>query len=1776
MKRKIIQGFLIAGLLLLQIGAVGVKAEESDPDSAGNRIEETEIESDVWEIPVIPDATEEIPGLSKTEMNLNETTGDGTWKFLYDIPDYTQPGGVPYPTETNQDFDFDSLAQRDWQKIKVPGEAVMQGFDILTNNEYYYQREITIPEEFAGNRILVRFDGVYCNARVWIDGKYIRTHVGGFTTWDCDITEYAEPGETVTMTVGVADLYSDTKGLWNPDGEMVSNPSHASAYAHHNIGGILRDVSLVALPKDSIARTYVNTDFDENFINADLEVTAQLSMESENATLTAELLDGEEVIVSGEMDFQKQADGMSQARKLIMTVENPKKWDAEHPNLYTLRTTLKVDGSTVQINEEKIGFREIQYGGMDGTDANKVYVNGKEVKLRGTCRHDVSDDLGRSMTREEAYEEAKAYKNANINFIRTSHYPASEHLLDACDELGIYVEQETAVCFQYSNVGRYEDYMAQFTEMIERDRNRPSILIWSMGNESNFSSITDSSGRNAIQDEKEYLDDVDRTRPRIFSWPDTGEPWDLTDLYSRHYADVQGDLGSSGKPVLHDEYAHVSCYNLEELKRDPNVRNFWGESIKMAWEKIFTSDGALGGALWGGIDDVFYLPEGTSERWSIHSDGPAAGYGEWGSVLDVYLREKPEAYLTKKAYSPVRVDEEDCTFTGGVLEIPVKNWFDHTNLNELEVEYTVGKDKERIRIEESVEPHSEGVITLAGISPEAVSADLKFYTSDGIMVDEYCIPLAEVRRQFTPAGENPPKLDETEEAITVSGEGFEVSFSKETGMISSAVISGTEEPLITGGPYLHVTGTELGAWIPDNGQGLSAVTEAGQAVITMNGHYENGPSVTFRVRISDNGIITSEYTLTSDPPAGRELQEVGISYDISPAMESVSWKRDGLYNVYPSDHIGRNEGTALKIREGSEENPDQYGKEPEWSWKDDMSNYFLYSENDPSGGLATVDFRAMRENIYYYDVNYGTGSDAPRISVESEKADVAARVDLSYDRVYVDDRDPAVQYTGSWQTYESGSDYNGTETYSTVAGDKCSFTFEGTGVRYIGAKQGNTGKVKVSVDGEFMAEIDTYSNLGSDLKQSTIYSIDGLEEGTHTIQLETSGGNADCIVVDGFEVLNDGNGIESENAQLIINSQWYYPNLEWGNYTGNEGTLSNGSTGTAVIRLDKKNHFSETAAPKIENIAVEEDGGKRLTVSYDLYHLPEDASVKLQWYQVREGDPVSKAVPIEGAVQESLDAQGLEASRIFCRITVEQGESELQSADSETVEIGSGTWKYYDVSSDSPEFQFTGTEGIHYQTDRNESWTENAYEKTVTYLLDTDQPQTDRTEVSFQFQGDGIRWIGAKEQNQGIAEVKIDGEPVNEVDLYGAGITTGMQVGEILFEKEWSTAGEHVITICRTGEKNPDATGANVNIDAFIVLNRDRQGGETEEPETADKTALNLVIAMAEKLEAQQAETGCYTEETWTAVQTALDAARDLAENGEASQEDVDNAFLELITAVNLLENAVQRVALQTAIEGARAILADEEALQDYTPESVENLRNILAEAEKVYAEESADQETVNAASRSLMDAVTSLVVIDKDTRLDILIQKAEELLASADQYTSASVSALNAALEAVYPVADDRDASEEQINAAYSSLAEAMSSLVRKADKSELQTALDKTAEILADTSKYVEESVAGLQAAADAAQAVYDKEDADAAAVGEAVKSLVNEILKARLMGDVDGNGAVDSADSAEVLRAAAEAQTLDEMQSLAADVNGDGAADSSDAAEILVYAAEGSTGF
>ena len=210
-------------------------------------------------------------------------------------------------------------------------------------------------------------------------------------------------------------------------------------------------------------------------------------------------------------------------------------------------------------------------------------------------------------------------------------------------------------------------------------------------------------------------------------------------------------------------------------------------------------------------------------------------------------------------------------------------------------------------------------------------------------------------------------------------------------------------------------------------------------------------------------------------------------------------------------------------------------------------------------------------------------------------------------------------------------------------------------------------------------------------------------------------------------------------------------------------------------------------------------------------------------------------------------------------------------------------------------------------------------------------------------------------------------------------------------------------------------------------------------------------------------------------------------------------------------------------------------------------------------------------ATRKLLNTVTALVVIQGDTRLDIIIQLAEQLLDRAEQYTKSSIAKLEEKLEKAKAVQKNNQASEEEITDAYNHLAETMTGLVRLAEKSELRNAVEKACEILENSDKYVHDTIAGLEVETEKAVVVLEDEEADASAVGEVVKELVKEILKAHLLGDVNNSGSVDSADATEVLKFVSEKQKLDEIQKKAADVNCDGNQDGNDAVEILRTAAE-----
>jgi len=904
-----------------------------------------------------------VDGVSRCVVSLN-----GEWLFN------NRPQG---------DFWRNKATGEGWQAIDVPGEPAMQGFGIEYDVEYGYRCRFKVPADFGGKKILIRFDGVYSYARVWVNGHFVRDHHGGFTSWDCDITPFVQAGEEAELTVGVTDRKDEI--------------SFGSAYAKHRIGGILRDVRLFCLPMDHICRLEVETDLDEQYVDAMLNVNvAGEFTEAASGIVRFELLDANSravEIVPDRVELSRE----KAETKVGIVVKEPSKWDAEHPYLYTLKVEWIVDGRSIESIVQHVGFREVEVEG------NRLLVNGKAVKLRGACRHDIHPTLGRTTTRELDEQDARLAKEANLNFIRTSHYPPSKAFLEFCDRYGIYVEEESAVCFVRGKLieGYYrsshddpqftERYLGQLQEMISRDRNHPCVIIWSLGNESDW-------GLN-LRKSCEVVRKSDPSRPIIFSWPDSvpQDEWGSAfDILSVHYPLYNGYRLREGFvvrgfqygdiPVLFDEWAHVACYNLADLKLDPGVRDFWGQSIKRMWDNSYRADGCLGGAIWGMIDEAFMLEDGTS------------GYGLWG-IIDVWRRRKPEFRHTKKAYSPVRIETTELeTFeAGSELSIPIQNRFDHTNLNELRVDWRAGNESGKLSGPD-VAPHHFGFLRLPVRRwRRGEKVQLSFRDSFGWLIDEYNITLG--RRQETPAvttPEEPLTTSDNDETVVVQGKCFSIELERQTGQIRSATWGGAT--ILTGGPWLNlVVPLEAGYGKGDTFAYRSTddlkwqaeridweITDKRVHVIAEGraGEFE----LSWRMTVNGKGEILAAYQLKNRP---EKIQQLGLVFRVGPEADKLSWERDALWSVYPAGHIGRARGTCFK-KPGYAESI--YRRRPKGPWASDCKDFNVWGKKGVGEGAALVsnDFRTGRDNIRFYRLEAGdrqagvTVEDCGEVTARSE------------------------------------------------------------------------------------------------------------------------------------------------------------------------------------------------------------------------------------------------------------------------------------------------------------------------------------------------------------------------------------------------------------------------------------------------------------------------------------------------------------------------------------------------------------------------------------------------------------------------------------------------------------------------------------------------------------------------------------------------------------------------------------------------------------------------
>lgn len=891
-----------------------------------------------------------------------------------------------------------------WYKIQVPGEPAMQGYAIEHDKPFTYRKSFTVPADYAGKHTILRFDGVYSHARLFVNDTFVREHHGGFTRWDTDVTPFVRPGKKNEIRLEVTDRLDDI--------------SYASGYAHHPIGGILRDVTLFALPETCLYDFYAETHLDAAYEDAVLKI-GYSSPVAGGAEVAYTLTDpsGRRYPLAQSRFPLEEGGNMNE-----LPVKNPLKWDAEHPNLYTLTITLSKDGKEIGRFDRRIGFRDVKI------EKDRMLVNGMPVKLRGACRHDIHPTLGRTTTAELDSLDVILFKRSNMNFVRTSHYPPTERFLEYCDRYGIYVESETAVCFvdtyRQKNYapGKTQDsaeftprYLSQCREMVKSFRSHPSILFWSIGNESVY-------GTN-FQQCWDWVKATDKTRPVIFSYPGSvGEKKPVYDILSMHYQDVNGNLNQwnrsthgfqgEGIPALFDEWAHPACYTYATLQEDPNIREFWGHSLEKMWSGLFDAPGGLGGAIWGYVDETFMLPEpkvGTAfwkefARTAKPEDyqGKCVGYGEWG-IVDVWRREKPEFWATKKAYSPVRLmTTEVASFLSGQrLLLPLYNRFDHTDLDEIKIRYTY-KGLEKELPAPSIAPHQKGLLVIpAEAWEEGELLSICFYTATGELLDAEQVSLGSDYHVRLADSEASPvngvlQVEETAGMMTIKGDGFEIPFSKETGLISNATSKG--QVIIEKGPFLHLdinlnhlTGAEVrksarkfltsdSDW---KKQSLTYTRKEGAVEVALSGFYQD-VQTDILIRISPAGEMNVSYVVAGQPNG--YLRETGLSFYLPERLDYLQWERKGMWSCYPEGAFAGNTG------ETSLYNPKQvrYGENPAQPWSADTHNYYYWADAGANCDRPLTQMaKGMKENIYRYTLS-ATGGGAG-LTVCSPDASLACR-----------------------------------------------------------------------------------------------------------------------------------------------------------------------------------------------------------------------------------------------------------------------------------------------------------------------------------------------------------------------------------------------------------------------------------------------------------------------------------------------------------------------------------------------------------------------------------------------------------------------------------------------------------------------------------------------------------------------------------------------------------------------------------------------------------------
>ena len=549
-------------------------------------------------------------------------------------------------------------------------------------------------------------------------------------------------------------------------------------------------------------------------------------------------------------------------------------------------------------------------------------------------------------------------------------------------------------------------------KMVQRDLSHPSVVLWSIGNESKWGPPFEAAAQAVAR--------ADPTRPRTFMWFER-KAESLT-VAAEHYPGPDGVTRvERERPTLFSEYCHLPAYAPHEMYTDPGVEDQWGSLLAKTWANLHATPGALGGAIWCGIDDVFHVPPADNG-----GDHAVRGVAAWG-LLDGWRRTKPEYWHTKKVYSPVRlmVSSVEASRPGEPIRIPVANRYDFTNLKDLKIEWQCGDARGTVIAD--VPPQSEGEILVESVKlTPGDSLRLCIRDDRGRIVDEYALPTASQAKATSGAAAPVTwTLESSSDAFTVRSQHVVVQIDRRTGKIVEGRVDA--QRVLQGGPHLAFVPTFSkhqqramknqaprptplygSDWradrvtAQDSGDSIEIRFRGRYKEARLEGTYEFLPSgeMTVRYRVMLNRSILQQDDLVEvampdgegsrrtllafsgfqddqtvlvrgkkpdEKPVAASAEslaavprQLGVRFELPESVDLLTWERNAEWSVYPEDHIGRPRGAARAFP------PDQntremLGQRPDWPWS--LS----------ACPLGTRDFRSTKHSIHRASLTNSAG-----------------------------------------------------------------------------------------------------------------------------------------------------------------------------------------------------------------------------------------------------------------------------------------------------------------------------------------------------------------------------------------------------------------------------------------------------------------------------------------------------------------------------------------------------------------------------------------------------------------------------------------------------------------------------------------------------------------------------------------------------------------------------------------------------------------------------------